>query len=89
MKQIIEILLVWAFACLSFSGCKITEAENPTNAILPTVISTEEIQTVLEKEISPKYEPVYTKVHDEKSEVYIWNELSKYSPNDQIGRAHV
>lgn len=84
MKQIIEILLVWAFACLSFSGCKITEAENPTNDILPTVMSTEEIQTVLKKEISPKYEPVYTKVHDEKSEIYIWNELSKYSPNDQI-----
>ena len=30
------------------------------------------------------YEPVYTKVHSEESEEYIWNELSKYSPNDQI-----
>lgn len=30
------------------------------------------------------YEPVYTNVHDEESEVYIWNELSKHSPNDQI-----
>ena len=30
------------------------------------------------------YEPVCTNVHDEESENYIWNELSKYSPNDQI-----
>lgn len=36
------------------------------------------------KELSEKYEPVYTNVHDEKSETYVWNELSKYSPNDQI-----
>lgn len=36
------------------------------------------------KELSEKHEPVYTKIHDEESEVYIWNELSKYSPNDQI-----
>mgnify|MGYP007122041607 CR=1 FL=1 len=36
------------------------------------------------KELSEKYEPVYTNVHDEESETYIWNELSKHSPNDQI-----
>lgn len=37
-----------------------------------------------ELEFPKTYEPVYTKVHDEESENYIWNELSKYSPNDQI-----
>lgn len=40
--------------------------------------------SVVEKENPAEYKPVYTKVNDEKSEVYIWQELSKYSPNNQI-----
>ena len=80
MRKLIAILYVWIFAVLTYGGTEITLPEGVMlvpEATPQLLIYTYEVGT-------PKYEPVYTKVHEEESETYIWQELSKYSPNDQI-----
>ena len=73
MKRMTEILFACLFTLLGMIlfGMVKASADGTTLELLPM-------------EVGQYAKPVFTKVHDEESEITIWNELSKYSPNDQI-----
>lgn len=92
MKKLLEVLTVLAFVFLSVSGCETVGAEErlveePQAEVKENEESknlTAQLLLYAEGEDIPKYEPVYTSIKSEDDEYYIWKELSRWSPNDQI-----
>lgn len=85
MKKLITVLLVLSFVTFSISGCETSGIENVSETIPAyQVVVTPQLLIYTAEDGVPKYEPVYTSVHSEEDENYIWNELSRWSPNDQI-----
>ena len=80
-ERIAAIFMVMAFVSFSISGCEAIERQTAEVKAKEKPLKATETVVVAS---NATYKPVYTKVHCEESDSYVWNELSKYSPNDQI-----
>ena len=86
MKNLTALLLTLTLAFFSISGCEPIGKETSDSVPTPLPFIEEYLEGPLKLEIvaEPEYKPVYTVVKAEESEIYIWQELSRYSPSDQI-----
>ncbi len=88
MKKFIGLCMVILLLSIIFTKFTNNTSAEPEEPIVTIIEETESVPEVIMEQISEKkkpetYQPVITD-SEEGSAVYIWNELSKHSPSDQI-----